>query len=134
MPQKAMGTTISCIVDNTEIIIGRLRSIGEIKADSDAIDVTTLDAPGGYKTYMQGYKDMGEVTVEGFYDAAHAGQACLRELYQSGKAVPFTVTFPDTSTVLFNAFVKSHGVGAASVDGAVGFSAVLRLTGGVDFT
>jgi len=39
--------------------------------------------------------------------------------------------FPDESAVQFSAFVKSHAMGAAQVDGAVGFSAVLRLTGGV---
>ena len=34
----------------------------------------------------------------------------------------------------FSAFVKSHALGAAQVDGAVGFSAVLRLSGGVTVT
>ena len=43
----------------------------------------------------------------------------------------FTVTFPDSTAVSFTAFVKSYGLGAAQVDGAVGFSAVLRLVGGV---
>lgn len=131
MPQKAMGTTLSCTVGNQTVSIGRLRSISEIKADSDAVDVTTLDAPGGYKTYIQGYKDPGEVTVEGFHDAGSAGQSQLRALYASGSAVPFTVTFPDSSAVSFTAFVKSHALGAATVDGAVGFTAVLKLTGGV---
>lgn len=131
MPQKAMGTTLSCTVDGQTKLIGCLRSIGEIKADSDVIDVTTLDAPDGYKTYMQGYKDLGEMTAEGFFDAANAGQAALRALYQSGSAVPFTVSFPDGSAAAFTAFVKSISLGAASVDGAVGFSATLRLTGGV---
>ena len=131
MIQKSMGTTISCTVNQTATLIGALRSISEIRADSEAIDVTTLDAQGGYRVYAQGLKDMGEVTLEGFYEPSNGGQAALRTLYQSGDAVPFTVTFPDSSTVTFTAFVKSHAVGAASVDGAVGFTAVLRLTGGV---
>ena len=131
MPQKAIGTTISCTVSNTVTRIGRLRSISEIRADSEAIDVTTLDAANGCRQYVQGLKDMGEVTLEGFYESGEAGQAALRSLYASGDVVPFTVTFPDQSTVTFSAFVKSHALGAASVDGAVGFTAVLRLTGGV---
>lgn len=126
-----MGTTLSCTVNEQSTVIGCLRSISEIKADSDAIDVTTLDAANGYKTYIQGYKDAGEVTIEGFHDAGSEGQACLRGLYMSGAAVPFTVTFPDQSSAQFTAFVKSHALGAAQVDGAVGFTAVLRLTGGV---
>lgn len=131
MPQKAMGTTLSCTVNQSTVVIGCLRSISEIKPDSDAVDVTTLDAANGYKTYIQGYKDPGEMTVEGFHDAESDGQAALRTLYQSGDVVPFSVTFPDETAVSFNAFVKSHALGAASVDGAVGFSAVLKLSGGV---
>lgn len=129
MPQKAAGTTISCTQNNTVTPIGFLRSISEIKADSEAIDVTTLD--DACKTYVQGMKDMGEVTLEGFFDAGNAGQSALRALYQSGAACPFTVAFPDASTAAFSAFVKSWSLGAASVDGAVGFTAVLRLCGGV---
>lgn len=131
MPQKAMGTTISCTVNDAPQLIGSLRSISEIKADSEAIDVTTLDAAGGCKAYIQGLKDLGEVTLEGFFEASNAGQTQLRSLYQSGNVTPFTVTFPDGSAAAFSAFVKSYALGAASVDGAVGFTAVLRLSGGV---
>ena len=131
MIQKSMGTSISCTLNNNSILIGALRSISEIKADSEAVDVTTLDAAGGCRVYAQGLKDMGEVTLEGFYEPSNQGQAALRTLYASGAAAPFTVTFPDNSSLSFTAFVKSHAVGAASVDGAVGFTAVLRLTGGV---
>ena len=131
MPQKAMGTRISCLYQEASQVIGRLRSISEIKADSDAVDVTTLDAAGGFKVCVQGLKDLGEVTLEGFFESGNAGQTALRTLYQSGAAAPFTVTFPDETAVSFSAFVKSHALGAASVDGAVGFTAVLRLCGGV---
>ncbi len=131
MPQKAMGTTIACTQNNASVPIGALRSISEIKADSEAIDVTTLDSLNGYKSYVQGLKDLGEVTLEGFFEAGNAGQAALRGLYQSGASTAFTVTFPDSTAVSFTAFVKSYALGAAQVDGAVGFTAVLRLLGGV---
>ena len=131
MPQKAMGTTISFQQHSETVRIGALRSISEIKADSEAIDVTTPDAAGGCKQYIQGLKDPGEVTLEGFLESADAGQSALRALYLSGALVPFTVPFPDETAVSFSAFVKSFSLGAAQVDGAVGFSAVLRLSGGV---
>lgn len=131
MPQKAMGTTLSCAHNNQSVAIGKLRSISEIKADSEAVDVTTLDAAGGYRTYIQGLRDMGEVTVTGFHEKGEAGQEKLRALYASGETAAFTVSFPDGVKAVFNAFVKAHALGAAEVDGAVGFSAVLRLTGGV---
>ena len=132
MVQKSMGTKISCQIKNETVMIGRLRSISEIRADSEAVDVTTLDAPGGYRQYAQGAKNMGEVTLEGFHEAGESGQAALRTLFESGEIVPFTVTFPDETAVSFSAFVKAHAMGAAEVDGAVGFTAVLRLSGGVE--
>jgi len=132
MPQKAMGTMISCLHQDTQTRIGCLKAISEIRADSEAVDVTTLDAPDGCRQYVQGLKDLGEVTLEGFYQPGNQGQQKLRQLYETGEAVPFTVTFPDGSAAVFTAFVKSHALGSAQVDGAVGFSAVLRITGGVE--
>ena len=132
MPQHALGTSLSCLYQQNTVSIGCLRSISEIKCDSEALDVTTLDSP--CRTAIQGVRDMGEVTLEGFFEAGSVGQACLRSLYMTGESVPFTVTFPDGSAAAFPAFVKSWSLGAAQVDGAVGFTAVLRLTGMVTLT
>ena len=134
MPQTSIGTTLSFVRNGTSTAVGALRSISEISADSEAVDVTTLDAPNGCRVYMQGLKSMGEVTLEGFFEADNAGQTALRALYLSGDTVPFTVAFPDGSAAVFSAFVRSYAVGAASVDGAVSFSAILRLTGGVTWS
>ena len=131
MIQKAMGTAISCLYDEETVSIGCLRSISELKMDSEAVDVTTLDAPGGCRVYAQGLRDAGELTLEGYFDSTQAGQTLLCSLYLSGAAVPFTVTFPDGTAVSFNAFVRSVSVGAAEVDQVVGFTAVLRLTGAI---
>ena len=119
MAQKAVGTTIGFTQNGTTTTVGLIRSIGEIRMDSEAIDVTTLDGEGD-RAYAQGLRDGGEIAIEGFHDKEESGQAALRTLYLSGDAVPFTVTFPDASTV--------------EVDGMVGFSAMLRATGGVTVT
>ena len=131
MVQKAMGTAISCLYNSTSVTVGRLRSISELKSDSEAVDVTTLDSPGGYRVYAQGLRDAGEVTLEGYFDSTQAGQTLLRTLYASGAAVPFTVTFPDETAFTFSAFVRSFSIGAAEVDQVVGFTTVLRLIGGI---
>lgn len=131
MIQKAMGTAISCLYDEETVSIGCLRSISELKMDSEAVDVTTLDAPGGCRVYAQGLRDAGEVTLEGYFDSAQAGQTLLYTLYATGAAAPFTVTFPDGTAFTFTAFVRSVAAGAAEVDQVVGFTAVLRLTGGI---
>jgi predicted secreted protein len=125
---RALGTTITFNAKN----IGALTSIGEITPDSEDRDATTLDSQGGYREFLQGFKDSGNCTLSGYYDKADAGQAALIAAYATGATHPVVITFPSAGgTVTFNAYVKSVTVGAAEVDGLVGFGADLRITGAV---
>ena len=121
MAIRAQGTTLKFTPKGkTQVTVGMLRSVGEIAPDST----------DGYREYVQGLRDAGEVELTGFH-GSDAGQKALREAYASGDAGAVEVGFPDGSKATFNAFVKGYTLGAAEVDGAVGFGAVLRITGGV---
>lgn len=128
MPKvRALGTTITF---NAKAI-GGLTSIGEITPDSEELDATTLDSAGGYREFLQGFKDSGELPLSGFLVKADLGQAELRTGYGSGDIDQTVITFPDSTTATFNAYVKSYTIGAADVDGIVGFGATLRISGAV---
>ena len=127
MATKAQGTVFRF----GQTVVGSLTSVGEIAPDSEMVDVTTLDSEGGYREYLQGFKDAGEVELEGFLEKDDAGQKALRDAYESGEAGAAQVDFPDGSCATFSAVVKGYSIGAAEVDGAVGFGATLRVTGGV---
>lgn len=114
--------------------VGRLVSIGEIAPDSEEIDVTTLDSPGGYREYAQGYRDAGTLALEGYHDRGDAGQTAMRAAFADGGVGSAVIAFPDGATAAFSAYVKSYKLGAAKVDGAVGFSATLRITGAVTYS
>jgi predicted secreted protein len=125
---RALGTKIEFGAAE----IKSLSSIGEVSVDSDEQDVTTLDSPGGYREFLQGFKDSGEVALSGFYDSTDAGQQALITAYGTGTPAATVITLPSAAgTVSFNSYVKSYAVGAAEVDGAVGYSATLRITGAV---
>lgn len=125
---RALGTTISF---NAKAI-GALTSIGEITPSSEELDATTLDSSGGYREYLQGFKDSGEVTVTGYYDKADTGQAELIAGFVSGEIKDVDITFPGTAGgAEFQAYVKSYTIGAADVDGIIGFGATLRISGAV---
>ena len=100
-------------------VVGKLTSVGEISPQSEELDVTTLDSAGGYREFIQGYRDSGAVELTGFHEKGNAGQAALRAAYESGEAGSAEVDFPDGTTVSFRAFVKGYTLGAAEVDGAV---------------
>lgn len=131
---KAMGTSIKYApaydsAENLVKTIGSLTSIGEIAPTSDEVDTTTLDSAGGYREFLQGLKDSGELPLTGYHDAANTGQNTMRTLYASGASGYFWVTFPDQTTVAFNAYVKGYSDGSADVDGVVGFGCTLRISG-----
>ena len=123
---KAVGTAI---VYNS-LTIGGLTSIGEVGSTADEIDVTTLDSADNYKEFLQGLKDSGELTLSGHHIIADAGQVGLRTNFASGDVDTCVITFSG-STATFSAWVKSYKVGAADVNGAVGFGATLRINGAI---
>ena len=132
---RSQGTTLKFTpAGGEQVAVGRLTSVGEIQTDSEEVDVTTLESTGGYREYLQGFKDSGELEVEGYHDGNDAGQAALRSAYASGAAGEVKITFPDGTVVGFNGYVKAHTIGAAEVDGAVGFGATFRISGGVTVT
>lgn len=132
---KSQGTTLKFTpAGGSQVAVGRLSSVGEIQSDSDELDVTTLESEGGYREYIQGLRDCGEVELTGYHDAGDAGQKAIRNAYAGGKSGAFLVEFPDGSKVNFSGFVKSHTIGSAEVDGAIGFGAVVRISGPVTVT
>lgn len=135
MPKmRALGTSITYAptydsLDANTVVIGSLTSVGEISPDSEELDATCLDSSGGYREFLQGFKDSGELTLTGYLDPDKHGQAQMVTLYGTGALGYFWITFPDQATVAFNAYVKSFTVGAADVDGIVGFGTTLRVSG-----
>ena len=128
---RALGTTITFNAKN----IGALTSIGEITPDSEELDATTLNSTGGYREFLQGFKDSGEVTLSGYYDKTDVGQQALITGYGTGTVSAVVITFPNSAGgASFQAYVKSFTLGSADVDGIVGFGATLRISGAVTTT
>lgn len=132
---RAQGTTLKFTpAGGTQVVVGKLTSVGEIAPEAEEVDITTLESTGGYREYMQGFRDSGELEITGFHDADDAGQTALRTAFASGASGSFEVKFPDDTAVTFSGFIKSHTIGSAEVDGAIGFGAVIRISGALTVT
>ena len=132
---RAQGTTLKFTpAGGTQVGVGKLTSVGEIAPEAEEVDITTLESTGGYREYMQGFRDSGELEITGFHDADDAGQTALRTAFASGASGAFEVKFPDDTAVTFSGFIKSHTIGSAEVDGAIGFGAMIRISGAVTVT
>ncbi len=109
--------------------IGKLTKIGSPKVDTDEIDVTNMDSDG-WKEYLMGFSDGGEVSVEGYLQGDDVGQAELVKLTDSKEEADAIITFPGNGAPkwTFSAYVKSFET-SAEHNGAVSFTASLRVSG-----
>lgn len=128
---RAMGTSLTLKGETTQQdkVIASLTSIGEITVEAEEIDVTTLDSSGA--EYIQGNVTAGEIAISGYVktQADETTVADMLDLVASGDIKAWVVTFPSGAKFEFNAFVKSFGTTEESVDGLIGFSGSLRVTG-----
>ena len=132
---RAQGTTLKMKIGNgAQQTVGKLTSVSEIEPEAEEVDVTTLESTGGYREYIQGFRDSGEVSLEGYHDAGDAGQKAVRSAFASGAKCEFEVGFPDGTKAAFSGFIKKHSIGSAEGDGAIGFGAVIRVSGPVTVT
>ena len=126
---KAQGTTFTW----GETTIGKLTSIGQLSVTADEIDVTTLDAVDGYKEFLQGFKDSGEVPLAGLMHSEEQ-RTPIVNAYNTGETKECTITFPSGAKLTFNAWIKGVSWGPADVGGSIAFGATVRVTGKVNFT
>lgn len=132
MASNAMGTTLK----KGATIIAGLKSIAGLEISAESIDVTALDTVGGYKEFIAGAKDAGEVKLTGFFkgdqfDTMHTD-------FEAGTVGAYTIEFPDKlvtsgSTWEFDAVITKLSTGA-DVGGAVSFEATLKVSGQPTFT
>jgi predicted secreted protein len=110
--------------------VAELTNIDGLKLSADTIDVTTLDSVGGYKQTITGFKDGGEVGVEGFLNPSDQGQYALYTAFENGTTDSYQILFPSAmgASWAFSGVVTAFETGAASAD-AVSFSATIKVSG-----
>lgn len=118
----------------TKILIGAnsvadLTSIGGLEPSADTIETTTLDSVNGWRTFIQGLKDGGEVSLSGFLNVGDTnGQMALYNAFNSGTLTPFTILFPFGASWTFNGVVTGVSTGAEMED-QVSFESTVKVSG-----
>lgn len=121
---KSLGTKLK----KGTTSIAELTSISGLDLSADTIENTTLDSADGYRTFAQGLKDAGEVSISGYFDpTAHEG---LFTDFESGTETAYTIEFPTGIDYkwTFNAVVTAYSTGAELEDN-VSFEATLKVSG-----
>lgn len=125
--KRALGTTISKGGTN----IGGLTSIGTPEKSADMLETTTLDITDGYKTYIQGIKDGGEISVKGFFDTADAGQMALDTAFEAGTLDTYIIAFPVSigATFTFSGIITKFTVGEVTIEDPLSFELTVKISG-----
>ena len=127
MATRSLGTILNAGTQK----IGGLTSIGGLELSSDTIDVTTLDSSGGYREFINGFKDAGEITVEGFFlGAKDAGQQALYTLFESGASEEFEIVFPAEAGASWEltGIVTGYST-SADLEDPLAFSGTIKVSG-----
>ena len=113
------------------VVIGSLNKIKPPEKSADTIDVTTIDVVDGYKKFIAGFKDGGEVVVGGYFDHTDVGQLALDTAFDAGTESAYTITFPTSigASYTFQGIVTKYAVGEANPDDALGFEVTIKVIG-----
>jgi predicted secreted protein len=111
--------------------VARLLNIDPPEMSRDDMDVTDHDSPDGFREFIPGLKQAGEVPVEGHLIPTDSTQTGLLAAVDIDVPEEWTIKFPTVPElrIRFDGYVKSFKVGAAPVDGKMTFNAVIKVTG-----
>lgn len=100
----------------------------------DAVDATHMASDDGWREFIPGLKDAGEVSVEMNYIPGSSGDAYMRGTFDSQDAVQFRITEPNSpaTTITFNAIVTAYEL-ERPVDDKMVATATLKITGRVSY-
>jgi predicted secreted protein len=116
------------------IVIGDLTNISGPSMSADQIDVSSHGSTGIFREFVAGFKDAGEISLEGNLTAS-GGADDLLDAFKDRRTRNFHINFPvptATSTARLRwqlAGTVSGVETAVPYDDKVSFSASIRLTG-----
>ncbi|ACT00221.1 phage tail tube protein [Paenibacillus sp. JDR-2] len=126
MPKsKASGTKIQIGAN----YVAELTSISGPELSADTIDVTTLDS-NGWREFLQGLKDGGEVSISGFFNTSDIGQMAVYQAFNQGSLDSYTILFPPALGASWTLNGIATGIStSAELEDVVSFEATIKVSG-----
>ncbi|GAA0763870.1 phage tail tube protein [Clostridium sartagoforme] len=131
MANRALGTVLKIGETASAVSVGGLTEIGGIELSADTLDTTTLDSDGGYREFVGGFKDAGEVSLSGYLDIEEAnGQKKMYDAFESGEVEEFAIEFPESAKAKweFKGVVTGFST-SASLEDLISFEATIKVSG-----
>lgn len=118
---------------STYVELELLMEVPELGGDPEKVEVTTLS--DGVKKYINGVKDLGDLTFKFLYDneTADSNYRVLKGLQDAGVPAEFKVEYPDGTGHEFTSYVNVK-MDAAAVNGALTFTVGMSLQSDINVT
>lgn len=123
MAKRALGTTLA--IGSTTV--GGLTSISGVEMSADTIDVTTLDSAGGYREFINGFVDGGEVSADGYLSDSGTDEEALAGLVGADEQ-SCVITFSNGATWTFDGIVTGFST-SADLEDPLSFSITVKVSG-----
>lgn len=99
------------------------------EVETEYVEVTDLDSPGGFREYIEGLKDLGETQmVQNYTDVA-----MVQAVGDNGLIFDWRVTLPNNATLEFAAYRRSN-LGSSGQGNKLVINTTLRGTGAPAYT
>jgi hypothetical protein len=138
---RSSSFSLKRAADSNYIVVGDLTTISIPEADTEEIDVSTLDSAGFNKEYISGATDFGEISLQGYFVNADAGQVAAYAAFGTKENFAFKITLPLKSGEDEAAFYAGTGffknvspAGEIAEGSVIPFTATIRVSGGLTFT
>lgn len=131
MATRGLGTVLKMGTGEAAKKVAGLTEIGGLELSADTIDTTTLDSDGGYREFIGGFKDAGEVSLTGFFDPTTGnGQKELYDAFESGEVQDFIIEFPAELKTSWNFKGVVTGFNTStSLEDPVSFEGTIKVSG-----
>lgn len=132
LARAAIGSTLMI----GAAVVPEVTTIGEVGSQADLVDVTALDAAGGYSSELVTIKRNNAIPVTMNYVPGNATQALFKTQFDNRTATSYTVTVAGSPSVAwsFSARVSQWQLSPLTVNGAVQVNAILNPDGVITIT
>jgi predicted secreted protein len=113
--------------------LGEITNVSPPPMTRDILDATHMESPGGWREFIAGLKDGGEMSVDLNFVPGGATDETLRDMQTEGEPRPLKVRFPNGVEWGFDAYCTGYEP-AVPVDDKMTATATFKITGEPDFT
>ena len=133
MPDIGHGTTLALLNGSVYESIGRITSLSLPSINPDIVETTAMDSTGGFKEFIAGLKDGGEVSFTTNADPTSSTDTTNHYDKVQANALAGTVgtwkaTLPNSTTLSFNAICSGFDISANPGD-IITTDVTLKVTG-----